>query len=331
MSDTSPPGPGPDPADPAPPNAGGSPDARRGPGLPGWPARQGWPSRPGWSLRPAPDISVDERQLAADVYGTGPPVVLLHGQPGTAVDWQHVTPLLSDRLMVIVPDRLGYGRTGGVAGDFRQNAWALARLLDRLDLERAVVTGYSWGGGVALAFAELFPSRTAGLVLAASVGPGDLFKWEDRVLAAPLLGETLAALALGSIEKVLHSRRVQALVDRYVRGRPRKAVDLLTDLTAAGSSTAMWRSLVVEQRFLLRDVERLNSVLGTVVAPTIVINGSADRTVLPRVSEYLAAGIPAASHTVLAGAHHLLLRDQPDAVATAVLLVAERAWPESAT
>ena len=282
-------------------------------------------------MRAAPDVSADDRQLVADVYGTGPPVVLLHGQPGTAVDWQHVVPLLSDRFTVIVPDRLGYGRTGGGAGDFRQNAWAVARLLDRLGLEGAVVTGYSWGGGVALAFAELFPSRITGLVLVASVGPGDLFKWEDRVLAAPLLGETVAALALGSIERILHRRRVQALIDRYLRGRLRKAVDLLIDLTSAGNSTAMWRSLVVEQRFLLRDVERLNSALETVVAPTAVINGSADRTVLPSVSDYLATGIPGATHTVLAGAHHLLPREHPDAVAAAVVQVAERAWPGTAT
>jgi pimeloyl-ACP methyl ester carboxylesterase len=318
-------------SDPDRAGSNGSPLLRPRSGLAGWSGLQGRPSRPGWSLRPAPEISADERQLVADVYGTGPPVVLLHGQPGAAVDWQQVTPLLSDRFRVIVPDRLGYGRTGGDAADFRQNAWAVARLLDRLGLERAVVTGYSWGGGVALAFAELFPARTAGLVLAASVGPGERFKWEDRVLAAPLLGETLAALALGSVEKVLRSRRVQILVDRHLRGRPRKAVDLLTDLTTAGSSTAVWRSLVVEQRFLLRDVERLSSALGTVVAPTAVINGSADRTVPPPVAERLAAAIPVATHTVLAGAHHLLLREQPDAVAAAVLQVAEQAWPEPAT
>ena len=85
--------------------------------------------------------------MVADRYGQGPPVVLLHGQPGSARDWHAVAPLLSDDFSVIVPDRLGYGRTGGDAAGFEQNAVALAHLLYDLSYEQVVVAGYSWGGG----------------------------------------------------------------------------------------------------------------------------------------------------------------------------------------
>jgi pimeloyl-ACP methyl ester carboxylesterase len=266
--------------------------------------------------------------MVADSYGQGLPVVLLHGQPGSARDWHAVAPLLWDEFRVIVPDRLGYGRTGGVAAGFEQNAAALAHLLDDLAYERAVVTGYSWGGGVALAFAESFPTRTAGLVLAASVGPGERFGWDDRLLAAPILGEALSALTIGAAGRLLGSTWVNSLADRGLSGRAREAVTVLAGLTGARSGATVWRSFVIEQRVLIRELEALGPRLPSLAAPTGVINGSADHVVPPQVADLLVAAIPGAVHTVLAGAHHLLPHEHPQAIAAAVRQVAARAWPE---
>jgi pimeloyl-ACP methyl ester carboxylesterase len=230
--------------------------------------------------------------------------------------------LIWDDFTAIVPDRLGYGRTGGPAAGFELNAVALADLLDRLTIQRALVVGYSWGGGVALAFAALFPHRTAGLVLAASVGPGEQFGWEDRLLAAPLAGEALAALTLGVAGRVLSSDWMQAIADRRLGGRAREAFNVLTGLTGAGTGAAVWRSFVTEQRALLWDLQSLEPRLPAIEAPTEVIHGSADRIVPPHVASRLADSIPTASHTVLPGAHHLLLREHPAALAGAIRRVA---------
>jgi pimeloyl-ACP methyl ester carboxylesterase len=264
----------------------------------------------------------ESRRLVADVEGHGPPVVVLHGQPGSAVDWQRVIPLLSARFTVIAPDRPGYGRTGGVAADFTENAVAVAHLLDDLSVPRATIVGYSWGGGVALAFAQLFPARTAGLVLAASVGPGERFRWEDRILAAPLLGDALAALTLGMAGPLIRSTTLKRLADRHLAGRTREAVSVLRGLITGRGDTRVWRSFVIEQRVLLRDIEGLGPGLARMTAPTAVVNGSADRLVPPQVARRLTAEIPGAVHTVIAGAHHLLLLNQPEAIASAVEQVA---------
>ena len=232
------------------------------------------------------------RQLVADQYGHGSAIVLLHGQPGSAADWHAVAPLLWDDFSVVVPDRLGYGRTGGPAMGFEENAAALVVLLDRLEIGQAVIAGHSWAGGVALAFAESFAARTAGLVLAASVGPGERFGWDDRVLAAPVLGEALSALTLGAAGRVLGSSRVQALADRRLGGRAREAVNVLIGMTGARTHTAAWRSFVIEQRVLLRELENLGARVRQIDAPTAVINGSADRVVPPHVADRLARGHP---------------------------------------
>jgi pimeloyl-ACP methyl ester carboxylesterase len=275
---------------------------------------------------PPADPSGPARSLSAEQHGDGPAVILVHGQPGSVADWHAVWPLLPG-FTVVVPDRLGYGRTGGAAAGFQENAASLVVLLDELGLTRAVIAGHSWGGGVALAFAECFPERTAGLVLAASVGPGEQFGWDDRLLAAPILGEALAALTLGAAGRVLRHARVQALADRRLGARAREAVNVLIGMTGARTHAAAWRSFVTEQRVLLRDLEALGPGLPTIGAPTAVINGSTDRVVPPLVADRLTAQIPGATHTVVAGAHHLLPHEHPEALAAAIRQVAERAWP----
>jgi pimeloyl-ACP methyl ester carboxylesterase len=265
--------------------------------------------------------------MVSDRYGRGPPVVLLHGQPGSAGDWRAVAPLLWDDFTVVVPDRLGYGRTGGVAAGFEQNASAVAALLDSLGYERALVAGHSWAGAVALTFAMAFPERAAGLVLAASVGPGERFGWDDRLLAAPLLGDLLAALTIGAAGRVLGTGWAHHLVDRHLGDRARQAVNALAGSTGAGTGAAAWRSFVVEQRVLLRDLDSVGARLPSVTTPTLILNGSADHVVPPVVADRLAAAIPGAIHVVVAGARHRLPRERPATLAAAVRQIAARAWP----
>src|SRR5258706_4012010 len=140
--------------------------------------------------------------------GEGPPVLLLHGQPGWRHDWDEVVPLLVPDHRVIVPDRPGYGRTGGDAVGIAENADRAVALLDRLGVEQATVAGHSWGGGVALAMAQRHPSRVNGLVLVASIGVLAALGPLDRVLAAPISGEALAWMGFHLFGRLLLFRRV---------------------------------------------------------------------------------------------------------------------------
>jgi pimeloyl-ACP methyl ester carboxylesterase len=249
--------------------------------------------------------------------------MLLHGQPGTGGDWQWVVPLLETSFSVIVPDRPGYGRTGGSATGFAGNARAAVGLLDRLGCDRAVLVAHSWAGGAALAAAQAYPERVAGLVLVASVGPGEKMAWDDRMLAAPVIGEVIAALAIGGVGLVVGSRRVQSLANQRLAGRARDAVVAVTRMTRGTSR--VWKSFVTEQRAMIAELEGLAPGLGTIRAPTRIINGSADRLVPPEVGASLERAIPGATRLLLPGAGHLLPHDQPSAVADAVRQVTEAA------
>jgi len=259
--------------------------------------------------------------LEADIRGEGPAVVLLHGQPGSAADWQPLVPLLQDDFTVLSPDRPGYGRTGGTAVGFRANASAISALLDRFGFASAIIVGHSWSGGVALAMAEEWPERVAGLVLVGSVGPAETLSRIDRLLAVPPVGSAVAAVVLNVAGTVLSLPAVRQFVDRRVRGTTDESLAAMADAWRAGH---VWRSYVIEQRALVYELPGLGPGLAGVRAPTSVLVGGADRIVPPATGERLAAGIPGARLVSVAGVGHLLPRERPDAVAAAVRDVSGR-------
>jgi pimeloyl-ACP methyl ester carboxylesterase len=109
--------------------------------------------------------------------GEGPPVVLVHGLPGSAYEWRNLQDELASRgRRVIAYDRVGYGRSdgrpAGATYDVDDNAKDLLALLEALDLRDATVVGWSYGGATAIAAAKRDPSRIARLVLVGSAGPG---------------------------------------------------------------------------------------------------------------------------------------------------------------
>lgn len=101
----------------------------------------------------------------------GQPVVLLHGFPYDIHSYVDVAPTLADRgFRVLVPYLRGHGPTmfrSRVTPRSGQQA-ALGRdaleFLDALDIPRAILAGYDWGGRAACVAAVLDPQRVEGIV-----------------------------------------------------------------------------------------------------------------------------------------------------------------------
>src|SRR3954466_8479961 len=115
---------------------------------------------------------VDGFSLAYDHTGEGPPVLLLHGWPGSRTDYREVVPELADAADVVVPDLRGFGESDKhpVAPDEGYDAAAQARsvtgLLDELGLGPVVLAGYDIGSRIAQTIARQNPERVRALVLA---------------------------------------------------------------------------------------------------------------------------------------------------------------------
>ena len=256
------------------------------------------------------------------MYGAGPTIILLHGQPGTAADWKAVAQDLSSDYRVVVPDRLGYGRTGGPAGGFAANARAVARLLAGLGPGPAVVVGHSWAGGAALETALDFPGRVAAVGLVASVVPGEPLSRLDRLLTVPVLGTALGALVLGAAGHLLSSGPGRAAASQLYKGRLLEPVHL----GASWNRPSTWASFAAEQRALVHELPALGARLAQLTAPASVVVGSNDRVVGARAGERLAAAIPGAALEVVPGGGHLLPQLEPVLVAAALRRLAKRVF-----
>ncbi len=250
--------------------------------------------------------------MVADVEGGGPAVVLLHGQPGRAATWDRVTARLSGRYTTVAPDRLGYGRTGGRAGDFSDNAGATLALMDTLGIDRAIVVGHSWAGAVGLQLALDAPDRVSGLVLVASVAPGDPIGRIDRLLALRGIGELTALATLGVAGKALALPTLRRALSRVL---PSGAAELVAQ---ARPDLNSWRAFAAEQRVFVERIDDLAAGLHRITVATRVLVGGADKVVGPTAGATLVSEIPGAVLQTVPHAGHLLPWDHPEAVEAAV-------------
>jgi pimeloyl-ACP methyl ester carboxylesterase len=114
------------------------------------------------------------RHLYVQTWGSGAPILLLHGHTLDHRIWSPVAEALAGSYRVICPDLPGHGRSG-LAPDGAAYADDLARLLDDLGLDRVAVCGLSLGGAVAISLALHHPDRCQALIPVASAIFGQPF------------------------------------------------------------------------------------------------------------------------------------------------------------
>jgi pimeloyl-ACP methyl ester carboxylesterase len=105
----------------------------------------------GWALRQR--VALRRGEIAYDVFGDGPPVILVHGTPTSSFLWRNVAPALAAHLRVHVYDMLGFGsseRHREQEVSIRVHAQNLAELVRHWGLERPALVGHDIGGAAVL-------------------------------------------------------------------------------------------------------------------------------------------------------------------------------------
>lgn len=235
-----------------------------------------------------------------------PLTVLLHGQPGSRLDWQLVLPLLRD-FDVDARDRPGYD--GSPGGGFFYGA---QRLLQRTGERDLLLVGYSWGAGVAVAAAARRADLVRGLVLVCPVGSPAAISWADRLLTHALVAQAFGLTMRAALP------RLPVLLGRAVGSRlgPEAKLAVRNEVRSRDPATvsAAW---LVEQRALVAETPLLSACLGEIRAPTLVLAGTRDTSIRPSAAHSVAQLIPKAEFRLIS-AGHLMPFEAPQAVASAI-------------
>lgn len=230
-----------------------------------------------------------------------PPVVFLHGAGGTHQHWLYQVRGLP-QTATYAPDLPGHGRSRGPGRDriAAYGDWLVA-FLDGVGLDRAVLTGHSMGGGIALDVALRYPDRVAGLGLVATGA---------RMAVAPALLERLQQdpeAAAGFIAGWSFGPEATEEMVRQGRRQLQQA-----------------RPEVLHGDFVACDAFDVREHLGEILAPAFVLCGTQDRMTPAKYAPALRDALPNGTLYLVEGAGHMVLLEQPQAVTGALLGLLQR-------
>jgi pimeloyl-ACP methyl ester carboxylesterase len=266
----------------------------------------------GWALRRRVELSGG--RLAYDVFGEGPPVVLVHGTPSWSYLWRNVVPALSERFTVYVYDLLGYGNSPASSTSdlsIAAHGRRLGELLEYWQLERPAIAGHDIGGAVALSAHLLHDRAVRRLALV------------DAVVLSPWITPT--------------TRHIQSHVDAYrtmplhiyeqiVAAHIRTAVARPLSADAFAGYLAQWRGREGQEAYLRKVVQfdeavsgQIEPLLATMATPVLLLWGEADAWLEPGIARRLQRTLPNAELSLIPDAGHFSPEDAPDEVAAALL------------
>jgi pimeloyl-ACP methyl ester carboxylesterase len=255
----------------------------------------------------------DDVEIYYEDEGTGLPVLLIHGHTLDRRVWDWIAPgLRQGGLRLIRPDLRGHGRSTRPDRGYHwsHHAADMTAVIDAVGVSRAVVVGYSIGGGVALEMAVTVPERVGPLLLLSPVLPDRAFEeaffTNLREVARVVRSEGVAAAMMGPwMESPLWQG---SLSDPAVRA---KVTSIVRDFPGA-------EYLATERDHVARDWS-VPDRLGEIEVPTLVMVGENELAGFQEFAEETAASIPNARLEVLAGLGHLHLLQAPDVVAQIIL------------
>jgi pimeloyl-ACP methyl ester carboxylesterase len=269
----------------------------------------------------------------------GPVVMLVHGFPYDIHSYVDVAPQLAAQgCRVIVPYVRGYGPTRFLdastprSGEQAAVGADLIALMDALDIKRAVVAGYDWGGRAACVVAALWPERCIGLVSVNSYLIQNIAKSMVPAKAqfeAAYWYQYYFQIERGVAGLTANRREIAKLL--WQQWSPNwKFDDACFERTAGAHDNADYVDVVIHSyrhRYGLAEgdpryagLQQRLAALPAITVPTVTLDGDADG-VAPVTDGWASAAkfTGGRTHRVIPHAGHNLPQEEPEAFAAAVM------------
>lgn len=241
-----------------------------------------------------------------DRFGSGSPVVLMHGTPFSSFVWREIAPALAHRHTVYVWDMLGYGASEKRSGqDVSLAAQTLlfAEMVDAWSLESPAVVGHDFGGTVALRAHLLHGVAYDRLALVDAVAHSPWGTGLFRLVRQhpDVLEQLPPALHDGLVRPYIRSASHRGLTESALAA-------YVSPWTGPEGQAALYRQMAQGDE---RYTDEIEARYGDVDMPVLVCWGAEDTWLEPAKAEQLVESIPGAELRWLEGAGHLVQEDAP--------------------
>jgi 3-oxoadipate enol-lactonase len=263
--------------------------------------------------RSAPGASglaeVNGTKLHYELYGSGPPVLLLHGFGLDRRMWRPQVEALSKRHLVICYDARGFGRSANPGPRPYSHFTDAAALLRYLELGPVLAVGHSVGAHQLLELSLARPDLVNGLVALCPSGLSGLALPPDMAQLERDLRVTARTSGVSS------AKRQWAGSACFRSLRDSSPAKLVFEQLLADYSGWHWTHDSTERSLQTSAARLLNQLR----VPCLVITGGRDLAYHVSVGRALVRGIPDAESLELPEAGHLANLEAPDEVSSAIL------------
>ncbi|MHC1703125.1 MAG: alpha/beta fold hydrolase [Tenuifilaceae bacterium] len=253
-------------------------------------------------------INSKKNLIHYNLIGSGHCVVLLHGYLENLEIWSGFAAELSKSYLVLTIDLPGHGNSvcNENCNTLEIMAKAVNDILDHLNISKALIVGHSMGGYAALPFAELFPSKTAGLCLFHSTPNSDNNdKKESRI-------REIQQIKSGEKQKVVSSSVPLRFATNNLK---RLSSDVEYAKQMAMKTTDSGIILALEA--MASRIDR-NHVLENATYPTMMIFGEHDNLIPLKVARELEARHKKTRTVYLANSGHMGFIEEKDQALKAI-------------
>jgi pimeloyl-ACP methyl ester carboxylesterase len=241
-------------------------------------------------------VEHDGARIWYATYGSGSPVVLLHGGLGHSGNWGYQVPaLVGSGCRAVLIDSRGHGRSTRDARPYTYDLMAsdVLAVMDALQLERAALVGWSDGACVALVLAAKTPMRVSGVFFfACNMDPSGT----KAIEPSPILERCYRRHATDYAQLSATPDNFKAFVE---------AVSLMQK---------------TEPNYSAED-------LAAIRVPVVIVQSQHDEFIKREHAEYLARNISNAEFVVLDGVSHFAPLQRPEQFSAAMLAFVSKVLP----
>ena len=254
-------------------------------------------------------------------YGSGPPLIILHGLYGSSDNWVSVAKSLSSRFTVYLPDQRNHGQSPhNPVHDYDSMKNDLYDLAGELKLQKFFLAGHSMGGKTAVNFALTWPEKLSGL-LVADISP---FVSENRNPVAYALHKNILNSILSiDIKSVRTREEAEKLLSRTIDSDITRGF-IMKNLKRESDNSFSWK---LNASALLENLDRIMEGIEPGDDYSEELSGFPVFFLKGEYSDYLPESdfprirriFPAADFIIIPASGHWIHADNPEAVKECLL------------